>query len=148
MTATSYPVTPTTSYPVETSSKAKSLWRAGLAAGGVAAVATTVIAAGARALDVPIDADGEAIPILGFAQLTLFFTFVGVLIAKGMGRWARHPRSTFMVTTVVLTALSCVPDLMLSTDAASKLTLITTHLVAAAIVIPALASRMAAERVS
>jgi Family of unknown function (DUF6069) len=132
----------------EPQTKSASLWRAGAKAGLVAAAATTAVAVVARALDVPIDADGEAIPILGFAQLTLFFTFVGVLIATGIGRWSRHPRSTFVVTAVVLTVMSCVPDLMLSTDAASKLTLITTHLVAAAIVIPALASRLAEQRVS
>lgn len=48
-----------------------------------------------------------------------------------------------MKTTIVLTALSVVPDVILSTDAASKLTLILAHLVAAAIVIPALSSRLA-----
>jgi hypothetical protein len=42
----------------------------------------------------------------------------------------------------VLTALSVVPDLILSTDVATKATLVLTHLVAAAIVIPALSSRL------
>ncbi len=45
-------------------------------------------------------------------------------------------------TTVVLTALSVVPDVILSASAATKATLILTHLVAAAIVIPALSSRL------
>jgi hypothetical protein len=39
-----------------------------------------------------------------------------------------------------------VPDLVLSTDVATKLTLVVTHLVAAAIVIPIVASRLPSER--
>ena len=85
---------------------------------------------------------GEAIPVLGFGQLTLFFTVVGIVMARAMARWARHPRTLFVRTTVVLTAVSIVPDLMLQSDAATKVTLIVTHLVAAAIVIPVLAGRL------
>jgi len=91
-------------------------------------------------------APGEAIPVVAFGRLTLFFTVIGVLIARTIGRRARHPRSTFIRTTLVLTALSVVPDVLLSTDAATKMTLVLTHLVAAAIVIPALSSRLAGQR--
>jgi Family of unknown function (DUF6069) len=42
--------------------------------------------------------------------------------------------------TVVLTALSLVPDAVLSTDAATKVTLALSHVVAAAIVVPPLAT--------
>jgi hypothetical protein len=122
----------------------RSLWRTGALAGGVAAAATVAVAGAARGLGIPVEtAPGTAIPILGFAQLTLFFTAVGVVLARALARRADRPRSTFVATTVVLTALSFVPDVLLSTDAASKLTLVTTHLVAAAIVIPALAARLA-----
>src|SRR5262245_34041855 len=73
----------------------KSLWRTGVVAGLGAAAATTAVAAVARAIDVPIEtAPGEAIPILGFAQLTMFFTVVGLVIATVLRRQARHPRST------------------------------------------------------
>jgi hypothetical protein len=80
--------------------------------------------------------------MLGFGQLTLLFTAVAVLMARVIGRRARRPRSTFVWTTIVLTALSVVPDLVLSAAAATKVTLVLTHLVAAAIVIPALSSRL------
>ncbi len=50
-------------------------------------------------------------------------------------------RGPLVKTTVVLAALSLVPDVALSTDIATKLTLVATHLVAAAIVIPALSAR-------
>ena len=66
-------------------------------------------------------------------------TAVGVLIARTLGRRARRPRSTFVRTTIVLTALSIVPDVILSAAISTKVTLVLTHLVAAAIVIPALA---------
>jgi len=118
-------------------------WRTGLSAGLVAAAATTAVAAAAGGLGVSFEtAPGEAIPLLGFGQLTLFFTVIGVVIARVLGRRARQPRATFLRTTVALTALSLVPDLLLHAGPATKLTLIATHLVAAAIVIPALAGRL------
>ena len=46
----------------------------------------------------------------------------------------------------MLTALSLVPDVLLSTDVATKVSLIVTHLVAAAIVIPALAAQLPEHR--
>jgi hypothetical protein len=132
---------PTTSPIIAPTTETKSLWRTGLVAGLGAAAATTAVAAVARAIDVPIEtAPGEAIPILGFAQLTMFFTVVGLVIATVLRRKARDPRSAFVTTALVLTALSVVPDVVLSTDLASKLTLVLTHFVAAAIVIPRVAS--------
>ena len=114
-------------------------WRTGAKAGVVAAVATTSVAAVAHAAGVSFEsAPGDAIPLLGFAQLTLFFTAVGLVLARVTGRRAQRPRSTFVKTTVVLTAASLLPDLLMSFDVASKLTLMATHLIAAAIVIPAL----------
>jgi hypothetical protein len=122
--------------------KAPSMWRTGLKAGVIAAVATTAIAAVASAVDVPLEIGGESLPMIGFAQLTLFFTALGVLIAKGLARWTQHPRTAFVRTTVALTALSFVPDLTADATSATKVTLMLTHLVAAAIVIPALANRL------
>jgi hypothetical protein len=142
MTATISSTIPTTT----TNTSTKPVWRAGVRAGLTAAVATSTIAAVASAAGVSFEtAPGEAIPVLGFAQLTLFFTAVGVLIARVIGRRSSHPRSTFVKTTVALTALSVVPDLTMTFDAASKATLILTHVVAAAIVIPALASHLAVQ---
>jgi hypothetical protein len=145
MTATVAPVAPT-STPTTTdrsSSSTPTLWRAGLVAGLAAAAATVAVAATASALDVSLEASpGQAIPVIGFGQLTLLFTAVGVLMARILRSRAREPRTTFTRTTIVLTVLSVVPDVMLSTDGATKLTLVLTHLVAAAIVIPALSSRL------
>ena len=101
-----------------------SLWRTGLKAGLVAAVATTAIALVASAAGVSFEVDGEAIPMAGYAQMTLIGAVLGVLLAKALRRWAKHPQSTFVRTTVALTALSVVPDLTMGFDAASAATLI------------------------
>jgi hypothetical protein len=140
MTAT---VSPTVASPVTTDTEATpSLWRTGAVAGLTAAVATTVVAAVAQAIDVPVEIGGEEIPLLGFAQLTLFFTAIGVLIAKGARRWSSHARTAFVRVTAALTALSLVPDVTADATTATIVTLMLTHLVAAAIVIPRLADRL------
>ena len=124
-----------------------SVWKHGIAAGAAAAVATTVLAAVASAAGVSFaDSTGASIPIAAFAQLTLVFSLAGVGLAAVLARRARRPRRTFVRTTVALTALSFVPDLTFGFGAASAATLITLHLVAAAIVVPTLAGRLAPRR--
>jgi hypothetical protein len=49
-------------------------------------------------------------------------------------------------TTVALTALSIIPDLTMPIDAASRATLVLTHVVAALIVLPALARGLRSTR--
>jgi len=119
------------------------LWRTGVKAGLVAAAATTTIAVVASAAGVSFEVEGEAIPLAGYAQMTLIGAVLGILLAKALGRWARHPQQTFVRTTVALTALSVVPDLTIGFDATSAATLIVCHVVAAAIIIPRLAAPLA-----
>ncbi len=69
-------------------------------------------------------------------------TLVGVVLAIVLARRATRPRRTFVVTTVVLTAVSLVPDVVADATTATRFVLALTHVVAAAIVIPALASRL------
>jgi amino acid transporter len=140
----------TTPIPTRTTPSAPSaaerqpVWKHGVAAAVVASVATTVLAAIASTAGVSFaDSTGASIPIAGFAQLTLVFSLVGVGIAAVMARRARRPRATFVRTAVALTALSFVPDLTFGFDAVSAATLITLHTVAAAIMVPTLASRLA-----
>jgi uncharacterized membrane protein YhaH (DUF805 family) len=118
------------------------VWRTGLRSGLVAAAATTAVAAVASATDVPLEIGGEAIPLAGFSQLTLVFVAVGVLLARVLVRRARDAERTWVRTTVALTAASLVPDLVADATTATKAVLILTHLVAAAIVIPAIAARL------
>jgi hypothetical protein len=123
-------------------SAAPSLWRRGLKAGLVAAVATTTIAIAASAAGVSFEVDGEAIPLAGYAQMTLLGAVFGVLLAKALRRWATHPQATFVRSCVALTALSCVPDVTMGFDAASAASLVTAHVVAAVIIVPRIADRL------
>lgn len=138
MTATTLiPPTPTTVRPA----RATKLLRTGATAGVAAGVATTAVAGVADAAGVSLHVSGSAIPIIGFGNLTFVFVMVGALIAVACAHFARRPRRTFLVTTLVLTALSFVPDVTADAQLSTKLVLMLTHVVAAAIAIPALASR-------
>jgi peptidoglycan/LPS O-acetylase OafA/YrhL len=124
-----------------------SVWRHGIAAAVLASAVTTTLAALASAAGVSFaDHTGASIPLAGFTQLTLLFCLLGVGIAAVIARKARRPRSTFTRTALALTALSLVPDLTFGFDAASATTLITLHIVAAAIMVPTLARRLARTR--
>jgi hypothetical protein len=135
----------------------KPVWKHGLAAAVVAAAVTTGLAyvaskAGVSFAD-PAHPELPPIPPLGFTELTAIFSLLGVGLAAILARTARRPRSTFLRTTLALLALSVVPDfvaiplLMIPDfDAATSFTLAGLHLVAAAIVIPVLAGRLATER--
>ncbi|WP_158282999.1 DUF6069 family protein [Nocardioides silvaticus] len=138
---------PTSTTTHEATPARPTVWRHGVAAGAVAAVATTVVAVVASAAGVSFaDHTGESIPVVAFPQLTLVFSLIGVGIAAVMGRTARRPRRTFVRTAVALTVLSFVPDLTFGFDVASAATLIAAHVVAAAIVVPVVAGRLATNR--
>ena len=111
----------------------------------VAAAATTLVAALAMGVGVDFELpDGkESIPLLGFTQITLIFSVVGLLIAAAMRRWSSRPASAFVRTTVTLTAASLVPPFFVNANAETVVSLVLLHLVAAAIVIPVLARRLA-----
>ena len=117
--------------------------RAGLVAGLTAAVANLAVVATARQFDVNLKISDEAIPLLGFPQVTLMAVVVGVVLAAALSRRARHPRHTFVVTTVILTAVSLVPPLLVDATTATRIVLEATHLLAAFVVIPAIAARLA-----
>jgi peptidoglycan/LPS O-acetylase OafA/YrhL len=120
----------------------KKVWKTGAAAGLAASVATSGFAAIAHALDVSLKVSGEAIPLAGFAQLTFIAAIIGTVLALVLSRRARRPRHTFVTTTLALTALSVVPDVLADAQTATRVTLALTHVIAAAIIIPALASRL------
>jgi hypothetical protein len=138
-----------------TDSKPAPVWKRGLAATVAASLVTTGIAAVASAAGVTfVDPAHPEIPIppSGFAMLTAVFSLVGVILAAILARTAKRPRSTFVRTTVTLLVLSIVPDFVAipglspDFDTATSFTLAALHLVAAAIVIPVLAGRLAEER--
>jgi hypothetical protein len=118
------------------------LWRTGAVAGVVASGATSAVAALASAADVSLKVSGQAIPVLGFAQLTFVASLIGTIIAIALSRRANRPRRTFIRATIALTLVSVVPDVLADAHTSTRFTLALTHLVAAVIVIPALASRL------
>jgi hypothetical protein len=120
---------------------------------GVAVVATaatvavtTLAAALARAVgvDFEIPDGGETIPLSGVAVVTCFFSVVGVVIAAALLRWSARPAKRFLQTALTLTAISLVPPLLSESGPATTTALVGLHLVAAAVMIPALARSLRA----
>jgi hypothetical protein len=116
----------------------------GIAATAAASLATMAVAAAGHAAGISLDLSGVPIPVTGFGTLTAVFSLVGLVLAAVLSRFARAPRRTFVRTTVALTVLSLVPDVIVDAGPATKALLMLTHLVAAAIVIPAVARRLSA----
>ncbi|WP_433382872.1 DUF6069 family protein [Actinoplanes sp. CA-142083] len=111
-----------------------------------AMVVTTLGAALATAVGVDFELPdgGESIPLPGFATMTGFFSVVGVVIALALLRWSARPAQRFVGTAVTLTAISLVAPLLSGADAATVTALIGLHLIAAAVMIPALARSLRA----
>ena len=154
MTSTVLPATATTSPATAAdaaTTRVRPLWQVLGASGLVAALATTGLVAGAKAIDIPMvagprsDAAGRIIPTAGFFTGTLMFAVIGLAIAAGLARWAKSPARTWTVTTVVLTAISLAgPASTGHASTATYVVLFATHVVGAALVIPVVARNLAA----
>lgn len=116
----------------------------GLVATAVAVVATTVTAALGRAagVDLELPDGGETLPLSGIAVMTGVFSIVGIGIAAALLRWSAHPAERFVRVAIALTAISLIPPFPTGANAATVTTLLLLHLVAAAVMIPALARRL------
>lgn len=106
------------------------------------AAMTAVLLAAALAKTTGVDFElpdgGETIPLPGFATVTGFFSVIGVVIAAALQRWSAHPANRFRWTAGSLTALSLAAPFLAGGNAATTATLLALHLVAAAVMIPAL----------
>jgi len=125
-----------------TAPAAGALVRRGALAAVLAGIATTAVAAVGQAAGISLEVAGAPIPVTGFAVLTVVFAGVGLLIALVLRRFVASPRTAWFRTTVALTVLSWVPDVLADAATSTKALLMLTHLVAAAIVIPAVAGRL------
>lgn len=121
-----------------TTRSATSLRQTTVVAGLIAAAVTSGVAAAVHAGGVSFEADGEMIPLVGFAQMTFQGTVVGGVVLAVLNRRSRSARRRFLHAAVALTALSCVPSVTWPDDTATKLALVALHVLAAAIVVPAL----------
>jgi len=120
-----------------------------IAAGAAALVVTEVFWAAARSAGVPIAAAGfgqaKAQPVtVGLIAMGIFTcAFWGTVLAVVIARYATHPARTYLLTTVILTAASLVMPLSAADTATStKVTLAAAHVLAAAIIIPAVTRRL------
>jgi hypothetical protein len=121
-----------------TTRSAGSLRRTTVLAGLVAAAVTSGAAAAVHAAGVSFEVDGAMIPLVGFAQMTFLGAAIGGVVLPVLNRRSRSARLRFLQTAVAHTALSCVPSVTWPDDAATKLALVALHVLAAAIVVPAL----------
>lgn len=126
------------------------VWRVGVLAAVAGAAVTEVFGLAGRAVGVPMEAaspgaeSAQAIQPFAFAGGVLFWSVVGIVLAVALARWAKRPARTFAVTTVVLTVLSLAgPFAAPHTATATQILLALSHLVAAAVIIPALTVRLA-----
>lgn len=120
----------------------------GLLATLVAMVATTAGAALAQSLGVDFLLPGapEPIPVAGFGVMTGIWSVVGIVLVLVIRRLSGSPDRRWVQMAVALTAVSLVPPVLTGAAAATVTTLVVLHLVAAAVVIPALARSVAPAR--
>lgn len=114
--------------------------RATVTAGFFAAAVTTTGAGMLRAAGVPLSVHGE-IPLAGFAQFTFIGAVLGGILLAVLIRRNGSPHRSFIGISAGLTALSSVVPAIFAETTASKIALVTLHLLAAAIIIPMLARR-------
>jgi hypothetical protein len=139
----------TTTAPLASFLARRPVWQVSYLAGLVASVVVEVWGLAARAAGVPMRAAGfgshHATPVtvgmfaMGTMVVTFWFTFAVILIA----RFAKNPRRAYLRTALPLLALSlAVPLTAADTAISTKLTLAAAHLIAGAIIIPAVARRL------
>jgi signal transduction histidine kinase len=141
--------TPTPAAPFASFLARRPVWQVCYLSALAAGIAVEAWGLAARAAGVPMRAAGlgsqHATPItvgmfaMGTLVVTFWFTFAVVLIA----RFAADPRRTYLRTTLPLLVLSlAVPLVAADTATATKLVLAAAHVIAGAIIIPAVAWRL------
>lgn len=105
--------------------------RARLLAVLAAVLLTTGAAALARAGGVPLEVDGEPVPLSGVAFVTAVASLLGVGLSLVLRRGLR-------AVLLVLVAVSLVPPFLVDATTGTALTLAGLHLLAAAVVVPVL----------
>ncbi|MGQ0776100.1 MAG: DUF6069 family protein [Pseudonocardiales bacterium] len=126
------------------------VWLVGVLVTVAGAIVAEAFALGARGVGIPMDAGAPGvgpatpIPLGAFALSTLLAATAGTILAVILDRVTKRPALIFVVTTVVLTVLSLIPPVLAADTATStKVVLELAHLLAAAVVIPLLAMRLA-----
>ena len=132
---------------------ARRRWSVGAVAGVVASSVVIALVAVAEAAGVPMEVaenssqQPEHIPLLGYGTVILGSTLVGLLLAGAFARWARRPRRAFVIATLALTAVSFAFPATTTATTATKVVLEITHVIPAALIIPAIAAHLPSRRV-
>jgi hypothetical protein len=137
----------------ETSGDLRRMWAVGAVAGVVSSLLVIALVAIAEGVGVPMEVaenstkQPEQIPLLGYGTLIAGSTLVGLLLATAFGRWTGRPRRAFLITAVVLTAVSFTFPATTTATTATKVMLVITHFIPAALIIPAIAAHLPSRRV-
>jgi hypothetical protein len=130
------------------------LWQVGLAAALVAAAASVLVYLAARAAGVPMELtevfeDHYArMPVMNMAWGALLEGGVaGTVLAAACRRWARRPRSVFVALAMVGLVASFALPIFSDASTATKVVLSISHVVVAAIIVPALAFALPDQRI-
>jgi hypothetical protein len=142
--------------PVRSRARAqRPLWQVGLAAALVAAAASVLVYVAARAGGVPMELTEvfedhfARMPVMNMAWAALLDGGVaGTVLAAACRRWARRPQSTFLALAMVGLIASLVLPVISDASTATKVVLSISHVVVAAVIVPALALALPGERTS
>jgi hypothetical protein len=146
MTATLATTSSTTSKPASRrAALAKTLAGSAVLAAAATETLTGVVRASGVDLAINTHAGNGGTPI-GFGACAIMLAMVlvpTVLILAAVCRWAKQPARAWYRVTAVLVVLSFVPDLIEpGTSTATRITLMAAHVVAAAIIVPAVGRRL------
>lgn len=140
---------------VGTERATRPLWQIGLAAALVAAVAGILVYLAARAAGVPMELTEifedrfAPMPMMNMAWAALLDGGVtGTLLAAACRRWTRRPRVTFLVLAAIGLIASFAFPITSDASTATKVVLAISHVVVAAIIVPALALALPSRRAS
>lgn len=129
------------------------MWAVGTVTGVVSSLVVIALVAIAEGAGVPMKVaengtkQPEQIPLLGYGTVILGSTLVGLLLATALARWTGRPRRAFVIAALVLTAVSFAFPATTTATTATKVVLEVTHLVPAALIIPAIAAHLSSRRV-
>jgi Family of unknown function (DUF6069) len=129
------------------SSTTKAIVRTGGPSILIAGIVNSVVGIGADIAGVAMAVKGfgsevrESIPVFAYFVSTMFGGAVGLLLLFAMKR-SGATKKTFFLVTGILTVISLIPPLMTDASPGTKIVLELLHVVAAAIIIPALAKSL------
>jgi hypothetical protein len=129
------------------------LWQVGAVTALVAAVASVIVYAAARAAGVPMELTEvfedtfRRMPVMNMVYASLLEGGIaGTALAAACRKWTSRPRTWFLALAMIGLAASIVLPIVSDASTATKLVLSFSHVVVAAIIVPALALALPTSR--